>query len=180
MKTSIINARVDTPTKKALENIGSENDKPISAVVRDAISFYIENKDSLNNYQVEEAGTPIVLDSNFDDDFSLLKSWILTRFLYWIMEKKIDPRAAGDIDLYNQFIGLISKMEGNRYFPEDIMIEFRKVYIELYQYNNGPEYKRQFTFRFPNSYVGFDYSKLNLFMKRMRYDDDGVLTIYNQ
>jgi hypothetical protein len=180
MKKSILNLRLDQTIKDQLENIGSENDKPVSAVVRDAISFYIENKDSLNNYHVEEVSTPAILDSNLDDDFLLLKSWVLTGFIYWIMKKKIDPCAAGDIDLYNQFIALIAKMEGNRYFPEDIMIEFRKVYIELYQYNYGPEYKRQFTFRFPNCYQGFDYSKLNLFMIKMRNDDDGILTIYNQ
>lgn len=157
MKTSILNLRLDTSIRAALDEIGVTKNKSASAITRDAIDFYLKQ----NNPDLP--------------DTSILQTFGFAELIYWIMDKHFDPEALECHTLYKKHVKLISEMENNPLFTEDLMIELRKVQKELIDHLND---QNEFAyFQFPND-GGFDYSVLNGFMHIVRFDDNDEVVIH--
>ena len=158
MKTSILNLRLDTNTRAALDQLCIEQEKSASAVARDAIDLYLTKSQ--------------VVDS---PDTSILQTFGFAELIYWIMDKRIDHEALECLSFYQCHVDLISEMELNPLFPEDFMVEMRKVQLELIEHIN--EENSSYNFRFPTQ-EGFDYSKLNEFIHIVRFDNDNNRVIH--
>jgi hypothetical protein len=171
MKTSIINARVDSLTKKSLKDIASENDKPVSDIVRDAISFFIEKKKGINPDDSDEREL-------LNEDLSLLISWQVTELIFWITDKRDDSSILRCEETFNGHRETILNMENNPFCYADIMVEFRKVSDELYQFlytdnHNGDIFNFSCL-----EYNGFNYCKLRLFVEDIKLRIEGVEKVY--
>jgi hypothetical protein len=179
MKKSIINLRLDEQDKKAMERVCSDNGVPISVGARDAIKLYLENQSSSSKPSIPEED-PSELESwevpFYNEDFTLLKSWLFTRLVHWVTIKRYDPVIRSNSNFYINCMNLIASMDDNSYFPNDILIEFNKIRKELYDYLYGQTHNRTF-FQFAR-FGGFDYVKFDLFMRDMNYSEEGMKIIY--
>lgn len=179
MKKSILNLRLDESIKQALEEKCLSKEIRISQGAREAIQQYVENVDELDvngsetNYSTGEIDDD---EPYYNEKFNLLKSWLFTRFLYWIMIKQQDPLIRLDYDLCKRYMKLANEISDNSFFTDEIKVEFLKVYKELYEYLYGNTHDR-YQFRFAQ-YGGFDYSKLYAFMQDVNFNEEGMKTIY--
>lgn len=161
MKTSILNVRLKTSTKDALEYLCFKKDQPLSKVVREAINFYLKKE--------EDHGIEANRDEVVERDLLLLQSLEFTELIYWIMDKRRDPEMNEIYELYEQHMNLILELENNSFFDEEIMVEFKKIYRELEVCLTGNEDCDGY-FKFSQDVNGFDYDKLNNVMHTLRYD----------
>ena len=156
MKNSILNLRLDEPTKVALENKCLENGVPISVGAREAIEQYL--------LKVEN-------NPNENYDTTLICSLGFCEFMFWVQDKLRDPEICELDCYYQQHMDLIMEFRNNSYFDEDILSEFMKVYNELDELLHQGTHDG-LKFKFPKEPNGFDYLKLNVFMHTIRYDED--------
>lgn len=158
MKTSILNLRLNTNTREALDEVGIAQNKSASAVARDAIDSYL----SLSH-------------QNDFLDTAILQTFGFAELIFWIMDKRFDPDDSECPTLYEQHVKLITEMESHPIFPENLMVEFRKVQRELIRCINGENGNSYF--EFPNS-GGFDYMQLHDFMHTVRFDENDERVVY--
>jgi hypothetical protein len=179
MKKSILNLRLDESIKEALDAKCLENGVSVSKAAREAIKLYLEDQNSLNNQHVEgnESMEEDFYDEPFySEDFILLKSWLFTKFIYWVMNKRHDPFIRIDRNFCNQYMSLITEIENNSFFSDEMKAEFSKIYNELYEYLYRNTHNRC-QFKFPQ-HGGFNYSQLIIFMENKNYTEEGMEVVY--
>jgi hypothetical protein len=178
MKKSILNLRLDESTKEALDAKCLENGVSVSTGAREAIKLYLKDQNSLNN-QFAEGNESMEEDfydePYYNEDFAVLKSWLFTRFIYWVMNKRHDPFIRIDHNFCKQYMSLITEIENNSYFSDEMKAEFSKIYKELNEYLYGNTHNR-YQFKFPQ-HGGFNYSHLIIFMENMDCTEDGLKII---
>lgn len=168
MKDTIINTRIDHSVKEHLKSISDQSGKKISRINREAIEFYLKYR---NDIPVENP-TDLI-----DPDFQFLKSLRFTKLVHWIMFKKNERKSETSHTELNQHFLSIKTLIHNRYFPEEIKLEFIKIHEELVRFfNNADNY--HVSFDFVSAYEGFDYQKFNTYMTDLQYSEDGIKTIY--
>lgn len=159
MNNSIINLRISESLKEDLQILAYTEDKSLSSIARESFNYYLDN--SINK----------------DEHIELIQTLGFAELIFWLYDKRSNPHFYEIDELYIQFIELIDSMEQNPLFDNDIMTEFRKVRLELYNYLNGSEYMD--TLEFPlNNQDSFNYNKLAWFMYGLRYDENNNKVIH--
>lgn len=152
MKTSILNLRLDTRIKVALDEIGIAQDKSASAITRDAIDLYLKE----NNPDLP--------------DISILQTFGFAELIFWIMNKKDDPFIGETDSLYEQHYNLLVELNNYSIFSKEILVELNKVRDELADLLNNVH--DHYEFKFSTLHGGFNYDELHGFMHTVRFDSD--------
>lgn len=160
MKTENISLRVSTELKQKLETISEESGLTNSQIIRPLL------EQSLIKPEIIPLGDGRFYNTVTDHD--LINSLEFTELIFWIYDKRREPRRDENDEFYKHLLNVILKVKQSKLFSIEFHEELDKVQkeIELALKN---EYIYEFTFPSEN---GFNYLVLFTAVHMIRFNSD--------
>ncbi len=160
MKTETISIRISTELKQKLERISTETGLTNSQIIRPLIE--------------EKAIEPEIIDLgegrfyNTISDHELTNSLEFLELIFWLFDKKREPRRDEHDVFYKQQVNTIDRIMQSELFFQDFLSELVKVKRELELILND---KSIYKFNFPGE-DGFDYEVLSMNIHMIRFNSE--------
>ena len=160
MKTETISIRISTELKQKLERISEETGLTNSQIIRPLI----EEK------AIEQETIPLGEGRFYNtiSDHQLINSLEFTELIFWLLDKKREPRRDEHDVFYKQQVNTIDRIMQSELFFQDFLSELVKVKRELELILNG---KSLYKFNFPDE-DGFDYEVLSMNIHMIRFNSE--------
>jgi predicted DNA-binding protein len=165
MKTETISIRISAELKQKLEKISEETGLTNSQIIRPLIEEKAIEPETISLGEGRFYNTI--------SDYELINSLEFLELIFWLFDKKREPRTDEHDVFYKQQIKTIDRIMQSELFFQDFLSELVKVKRELELILND---RSIYKFNFPDE-DGFDYEVLsaNIHMIRFNSENDQLI-----